>query len=252
MRTVQILVSLIVGILIGYFSFHKDIAPTIAIEQSRATSSVAAVASADVDYFPVVKVVDGDTVTIFRNGRNETLRLIGLDTPETVDPRKPVQCFGKAASDKARELLSGKSVRVEMDPSQGALDKYGRTLVYIHLPDGTLFNKYMIAEGYGHEYTYNLPYTYQDDFKAAELNAREQKKGLWANGACASSQTAALAPQAAATSFIPEKQYDCAKNAYNCSSFSSHAEAQYVFNLCGTDIHKLDRDGDGSVCESLP
>lgn len=134
--------------------------------------------------YQVVKVVDGDTLDVAINGKTVRLRLIGLDTPETVDPRKPVQCFGIAASNKAKELLTGKTVRLEMDASQGTLDKYGRTLAYVFLPDGTLFNKYMIEEGYGHEYTYNLPYKYQEEFKAAEKRAREEKKGLWADGVC--------------------------------------------------------------------
>ena len=136
------------------------------------------------DTYRVIKVVDGDTVDILMNGSTTRLRLIGLDTPETVDPRKPVQCFGLAASDTAKELLTGKAVRIEMDPSQGTLDKYGRTLAYIFLPDGRLFNEFMIAEGYGHEYTYRIPYAYQSEFKAAEKKAREEKKGLWADGIC--------------------------------------------------------------------
>lgn len=146
--------------------------------------------------YPVVKVIDGDTISIMKNGKTVTLRLIGLDTPETVDPRKPVQCFGKAASDKAKEILTGKTVRLEFDASQGTFDKYGRTLAYVFLADpstslgasGTSFNEYMIAAGYAHEYTYNLPYKYQKEFKAAESHAREEKKGLWADppaGGCA-------------------------------------------------------------------
>ena len=137
------------------------------------------------DTYPVAKVIDGDTISIIKDGKTVTLRLIGLDTPEMVDPRKPVQCFGKAASDKAKELLAGKTVRLEFDSSQGLLDKYGRTLAYVFLSNGTLFNEYMIAEGYGHEYTYNLPYKYQREFKAAEARAREEKKGLWADDTCA-------------------------------------------------------------------
>ena len=101
--------------------------------------------------YAVAKVIDGDTISIIKEGTTVTLRLIGLDTPETVDPRKPVQCFGKAASDKAKELLTGKMVRLEFDASQGLLDKYGRTLAYVFLVDGTFFNEYTIAEGYGHE-----------------------------------------------------------------------------------------------------
>lgn len=143
--------------------------------------------------YPVVKIVDGDTLAVLMNGKSVTLRLIGLDTPETVDPRKPVQCFGKAASDKAKEMLAGKIVRLEFDASQGTLDKYGRTLAYVFLPDpstslgtsGIFFNEYMISAGYAHEYTYNLPYKYQTEFKAAESRAREEKKGLWADDTCA-------------------------------------------------------------------
>ncbi len=142
--------------------------------------------------YPVARVVDGDTVIVRMDGANVTLRLIGLDTPETVDPRKPVQCFGKEASAKAKEVLAGKTVRLEMDASQGTYDKYHRTLAYVFLADpstplgasGISFNEFMIAEGYGHEYTYDLPYKYQKEFKAAEQRAREEKKGLWADGVC--------------------------------------------------------------------
>lgn len=149
-------------------------------------------------FYPVTKVVDGDTIVININGKNTTVRLIGLDTPETVDPQSslrsrsyyggvgqaPVQCFGVHASDKAKEVLAGKRVRLEMDPSQGEFDKYGRLLAYVFLPDGTNFNELMISEGFGHEYTYALPYKYQKEFKVTEAAAREQKKGLWAPDAC--------------------------------------------------------------------
>lgn len=135
--------------------------------------------------YRVVKVVDGDTLAVLMDGGSVTLRLIGIDTPETVDPRKPVQCFGKAASDKAKELLTAQTVRLEFDASQGTLDKYGRTLAYVFLADGTFFNQYMISAGYAHEYTFNLPYKYQKEFKEAEKTAREEKKGLWADDTCA-------------------------------------------------------------------
>jgi micrococcal nuclease len=216
-------------------------------------------------YYMVTKVVDGDTIAVNMNGKNTTIRLIGLDTPETVDPRKPVQCFGVQASDKAKEVLNGKSVRLEMDASQGDLDKYGRLLAYVFLEDGTFFNQLMISEGFGHEYIYNLPYKYQKEFKAAERTAREGKKGLWADFACASESERpnisantenAPVPYPMRSSQIRNTgAYECAKNVYNCSGFKTQAEAQYVFEICGgnkNDIHKLDRDGDGKACESLP
>lgn len=141
-------------------------------------------------YFQVVDVVDGDTIKISLSGSQKTLRLIGIDTPETVDPRKTVQCFGKEASNKAKELLSGKRVRIESDPTQGDLDKYGRTLAYVYREDGLFFNKYMIEQGYAHEYTYDLPYKYQTDFKAAEGYARENQLGLWSPSTCNGSSVA--------------------------------------------------------------
>jgi micrococcal nuclease len=137
------------------------------------------------DLYKVIKVTDGDTIKVDINGKTETLRLIGIDTPETVDPRKPVQCFAQAASDKAKEILSGKNVRLEADSTQGELDKYNRLLRYVFLEDGTFYNKLMIAEGYAHEYTYQSnPYKYQADFKEAEKQAREQSKGLWSSNTC--------------------------------------------------------------------
>lgn len=133
----------------------------------------------------VVRVVDGDTIVVDVHGVPTKVRLIGLDTPEAVDPRKSVQCFGEEASQEAHRMLDGQSVRLESDPSQDTYDKYGRTLAYVFLQDGTLFNKYMITEGFGHEYTYRIPYTYQSEFKTAQREARAAGKGLWAPGACA-------------------------------------------------------------------
>ena len=118
----------------------------------------------------VIRVVDGDTVVV---APDTTVRLIGIDTPETVDPRKPVQCFGREASAHAHTLLDGHSVWLEYDPTQGRLDKYGRTLAYVWLPDRRMFNEVMIDDGYAHEYTYDLPYRYQDSFIAAERAARD-------------------------------------------------------------------------------
>lgn len=134
--------------------------------------------------YRVVKVVDGDTVDVDIDGKVERLRLIGIDTPETVDPRKAVQCFGKEASNKAKELLNGQSVSLESDGTQGERDKYKRLLRYVFLPDGTNFNLYMISEGYAHEYTYDKPYKYQADFKQAEIDARNGNRGLWNPDTC--------------------------------------------------------------------
>lgn len=134
--------------------------------------------------YTVLKVVDGDTIHIDIDGKKETVRLIGINTPETVDPRRPVQCFGKEASNKAKELLEGQKVRIETESSQGERDKYGRLLGYVFREDGLFFNSYMVEEGYAYEYTYRLPYKYQAQFKAAQKEAQAQGKGLWASGVC--------------------------------------------------------------------
>lgn len=134
--------------------------------------------------YKILKVVDGDTIDIDLNGLKERVRLIGINTPEVVDPRKPVECFGKEASEKAKSVLSGKSVFIENDGSQQNRDKYDRLLRYIYLEDGTNFNKMMIEEGFAYEYTYDLPYKYQKEFKKAQIMAEGSKKGLWADGVC--------------------------------------------------------------------
>jgi micrococcal nuclease len=133
----------------------------------------------------VVRVVHGDTVKVRVGGRVETVRPIGLDTPESVDSRRPSHCFGREASARARQLLlPAPKVLLEADPSQGERDRYGRVLRYIWLPDGRNFALVMVSEGYGFEFTYRFPCRYQAEFKAAEREAREQQRGLWAPGAC--------------------------------------------------------------------
>jgi micrococcal nuclease len=121
-----------------------------------------------------VRVVDGDTLEL---DGGERVRLIGVDTPETVDPRRPVQYFGKEASAFTRRLAQGKTVRLEYD--QDTRDRYNRTLAYVYLPDGTLLNAELIRQGYGHAYT-RFPFRYQEQFLALEREAREQGRGLWA------------------------------------------------------------------------
>lgn len=136
------------------------------------------------DLYRVIKIIDGDTITVDIEGTTTTLRLIGINTPETADPRKPVECYGIEASNRAKELLTGKIVRLESDPSQEDRDKYERLLRYVYLKDGTFYNEQMIKDGYAYEYTYDTPYQYQSQFKAAEDYARTNKLGLWADDAC--------------------------------------------------------------------
>lgn len=124
--------------------------------------------------FLVTRVVDGDTVVVEGIG---TVRLIGVDTPETVDPRRPVQRFGKEASAFARTLLAGKRVRVAYDRDR--TDRYGRTLAYLYLLDGTFVNAEIVRQGYGFAYT-RYPFTHLEAFRQHERAAREHQRGLWA------------------------------------------------------------------------
>ena len=210
-----------------------------------------------VELYSVIKVVDGDTLAIEMNGQTQTIRLIGIDTPETVHPSKPVECFGVEASSYAKEVLAGTQVSIETDTTQDTYDKYGRLLAYVILEDGTNFNKLMIEEGYGYEYTYSLPYKYQNEFKLAQQRAQANKRGLWADGVCGEETTMVPVEESESTppSIESTANYDCSSNTYNCSDFSTHSEAQNVYESCGgvaNDIHRLDRDKDGLACESLP
>ncbi len=135
-------------------------------------------------YYKVIKVTDGDTLHIDYNGTDEKVRLIGINTPETTDPRKEVECFGKEASDRMKGLVEGKIVRIEYDESQNLRDAYNRLLAYVYLEDGEMINRKMIAEGYAYEYTYMTPYKYQSEFKQVQNIARTSERGLWSPSTC--------------------------------------------------------------------
>lgn len=132
----------------------------------------------------VQSVVDGDTIKVTRAGRTTTVRLLGVDTPEVADPRKPVQCFGKEASTRTRTLLSGQSVYLEPGPE--AVDKYGRTLAYVWDTNQGLVNLQLVADGYAHAYTYDRarPGKYDPQLRAAERSARTAGLGLWSSQTC--------------------------------------------------------------------
>ena len=125
-------------------------------------------------YYEVERVIDGDTLDIDVIGK---VRLIGIDTPETVDKRKPVQYFGKEASLFLTRLVQHEKVRLEYE--QNKTDKYKRTLAYVYMADGTFVNAEIIKQGYGFAYT-KFPFKYLEQFRSYEKEAREDKRGLWA------------------------------------------------------------------------
>lgn len=145
-------------------------------DDKQATSS--ATAGVEGERALVTKVVDGDTIVV---NDKSTVRFVGVDTPETVDPRRPVGCFGKEASDETKKLLTGKIVILQKDISE--TDKYGRLLRFIYLPleDGQMLfvNDYLVREGFAKVKTYRPDVKFESRFLEAENMAKTANKGLW-------------------------------------------------------------------------
>jgi micrococcal nuclease len=212
----------------------------------KAAGSPSPVPAADFAAVKVLRVVDGDTIEIEGGQR---VRYIGIDTPETVDPRKPVQCFGKEAAAKNRVLVEGQEVRLEKDISD--TDRYGRLLRYVYVGD-TLINELLVSEGYAHASSYPPDVKYQEKLRAAEEEARAEERGLWGN--CAASTPA---PSSSSTAGAAGAcQYSCLSPDRDCSNFSDPTAAQDFFDCCGftatNDPMKLDSlgIGDGVACGS--
>jgi micrococcal nuclease len=126
----------------------------------------------------VTRVVDGDTIRVQIGDRNESVRLLGIDTPETDE------CYADKATDWLVDAIQGRKVVMRSDDSQGDRDRYDRLLRQVaRASDGFWLNLALVQDGYAREYTYDKPYAFADQFKRAERRARAQDKGLW--GACA-------------------------------------------------------------------
>lgn len=213
------------------------------------------------DYWhEVLSVVDGDTVKARIDGESVTIRIIGIDAPESTIKN---ECYGNESSKKAKEFLSGKWIKIESDSSQDNIDKYGRSLRFVYFDQGTDFGKRMIEEGYAYEYTYDEPYKYQKDYKFMQDYAKRNSHGLWAKDTCngkrvkastapapkpSPAPTPAPAPSPSPqpsncdpnyTPCVPKVNYDL-----NCSDIG------FSVRVIGTDIHGFDGDDDGYGCES--
>lgn len=150
-----------------------------ALSAALQSNPAAVPVSLQAGFYHVTQFDDGDTIIVDMNGREEKIRFIGVDTPETKDPRKPVQCFGKAASAFTKDLIGSQPVRLESDPSDTNRDRYGRLLRYVYLPDGRLVNLEIIRQGFGFAYV-SFPVEKIEAFKAAQAEARAANRGLWA------------------------------------------------------------------------
>ncbi|MDS0474853.1 thermonuclease family protein [Natrinema sp. 1APR25-10V2] len=214
----------------------------------------------------VTRVIDGDTVEVrFPNGQVDTLRLLGVDTPETtlsrVDPaefegipnttegRDHLYEWGQNATNYTNETLAGETVRIVVDPQADRRGTFGRLLVYIY-NDGENFNERLLSEGYAR--LYESSFSKRDAFETAEANARANATGLWnftgTQGAAPEQSAAETRPTTEQGVSLPPLPPD---GDYDCSHFDSHAQAQAVLEREASDPHRLDADDDGIACESL-
>ena len=130
--------------------------------------------------YTVKRFVDGDTIAVDMNGTTETIRFIGIDTPETHKPNSPVQCYGPAAAAYTRNRIGAQRIRLVSDSLSTNRDRYNRLLRYVYLTDGTNLNQELVAKGYAFAYL-SFPFTKSDDFAAAQQSAQDGHKGLWGN-----------------------------------------------------------------------
>lgn len=186
-KSVKALVTLVVvGIILGFTFLEKISSPASDVPQVSTNtrkiieSTESAIAGVTGEEVFVVKVVDGDTIEL-TDGRK--VRYIGIDTPETKDPRRPVGCFGKEAARENKSLVEGKFIILEKDVSE--TDKYDRLLryVYLTLENGQqlFINDYLVREGFAKASSYPPDVKYNEKFRQAEKYARENNLGLWGN-----------------------------------------------------------------------
>jgi endonuclease YncB( thermonuclease family) len=194
----------------------------------------------------VERVVDGDTL-VLEGG--ERVRLLGVDTPETVHPNKPVEHFGKEASAFTRRVAEGQRVRLQGDAIASSHDRYRRRLAYVYLPDGKLLNLEIIRQGYGFAYT-RFPFARLEQFRAAEREAREQRRGLWAEPTAARAPPGDAVPRdvpaAATPRNLPQSMAPCIP-AEQCCKICSSGQA------CGASCisrAKSCRKGRGCACNA--
>lgn len=193
----------------------------------------------------VVRVVDGDTIVIDRGRGAERLRYIGIDTPETVDPSRPVEWMGKEASAANRALVEGREVVLEFDVSE--VDRYGRLLRYVWIQDGnvwTMVNLALVGAGFAQVVTYPPDVKYVDAYLAAQRTARDQGRGLWGTPpptttANPSARTGNCDPSYPTVCIPPAPpDLDCGQIPYR------------RFQVVGSDPHWFDGNNDGIGCES--
>ena len=168
-RAQRQIISLVVTLVITGVGYY-------AAQHPQQTVQVAGVSTAG--SYRVTEFVDGDTIKVDMNGKVEIIRMIGMDTPETHDPRKAVECFGHAAADYTKQIIGSGLVRLEADQLSTNRDRYDRLLRYVYTSDNKLVEAELIRNGYAFAYV-SFPFSKLDEFRAYEKEAREQNRGLW-------------------------------------------------------------------------
>ena len=175
-----------------------DVPPTAEEPTSITVPATGSPTPSGLEQAVVVNVVDGDTIDVLLGGEERRVRYIGVDTPETVDPRRPVGCFGAEAGARNRELVDGKTVGMERDVSE--TDDFGRLLRYVWLGgpstgsgQAVMVNAQLVEEGYATAAAFPPDVKYAQLFASLQVEARERDRGLW--GACVTPEAQAGCPQ---------------------------------------------------------
>lgn len=221
-------------VLVGSVALDQDTYPTPAetpasewtVRPPLATAPATAVPKPKV--LTVVAVVDGDT---FKLSDGRTVRALGIDTPETKHPDKPVGCYGPEASAFAKDTLEGETVRLETDPSQDVKDRYGRTLGYLFVGDVN-YGQLAIGQGMATEYTYDGGYKYQTLYRNTQTSAKNAGNGLWS----------------ACPAVVPTEEAPAGTYFVSCAAAREAGAAPLRKGDPGYRSG-LDRDGDGTACE---
>ena len=181
-----LLLSLISNALLLYLVVEEKNTQS-AEQQETLTQQVEETTQANVpesgNSYPLMRVIDGDTVVVGFDKQTQYVRLIGIDSPEPNDPGGP-ECYATESTNHLQELAETGIVVLHFDESQGKRDSYGRLLAYVELPDGTDIGEQMLKDGYAREYTYNAVYERQEKYLTSESEALENERGLWAASAC--------------------------------------------------------------------
>ncbi|WP_164669229.1 thermonuclease family protein [Virgibacillus doumboii] len=216
-------------------------------------SLLAACSAASGNEVTFVRAVDGDTFIANVDGKEEYVRLLLVDTPETKHPDKEVQPFGPEASQLMEDTFS-KSESIQLEFGTEKRDKYDRLLAYLYSDDGQMFNKLLLKKGLARvAYVYPPNDKYVGGFRKIEQKAKEAEKRIWSisgyvtedgfNGNVVEDQPA-----------NPKLPYDPSGPDRDCGDFNSQESAQAFFEAAGgpeKDPHRLDGEGDGLVCEGL-